>query len=356
MATTYEAVLVAVTPASSGPPAYTEVCPLKWTGLTLLEELSGPGKTTLDVQIGTIDPAGQARLRDLTAAPCELWIRRNSTFTSSSIVAAGPVTGCHLVDQKLTITAPGLLSYMNYWLRDSDYSANLLDQATIVQQLVDQWQAQAYGHDGIVTTGLTATGVPRILNLSGRDGKFILPVITEMGSRNNGFDLTVNPANRTLQLWSPRKGSDLTSSVILDRRSIGEIDVSWSAAPGITASEMFSSSSSTTGTTLVSLRSNPTLRSTFGRSYATRSYQDIADQTTLDDYGDRALVDLGSQHFTLSPKLVPVTGFQFGDFSTGDLLKFDMDAGLGQQQFTIRVASIETKLDIGREMLAVGVL
>lgn len=358
MAATYEAILVGVTYAAAGPPAFTEVCPFDWTKLRLLEELGGAGKIELSTQIASIEPTGTARLRDLTLAPCELWIKRNTSFTASTLIAAGPITGCHLVGQELTVTAPGLLSYLEYWLRDTDYATGNggIDQATIVQQLVDQWQAFPYGSDGIVTTGLTATGVTRILNLSGREGKLILPVIAEMGGRNNGFDLTVDPATRALKMWSPRKGSDLTNSVIIDKRSMGEIDLAWTVAPGSVGSEVFASSSSTTDPSRVSIATNPALRSTFGRSYVTRSFQDISDQATLDDYANRALVDVGTQHYTLSPKLLPVDGFNYGDFSTGDLITFDMDAGLGQQRFPIRVASIETTLTTGREILNVGVL
>jgi hypothetical protein len=356
MAATWEAALVAVTPASSGPPTYTELCGFQWKSLTLLEELAGPGMCTLGVEVDTIEAVGKTRLLNLAITPAELWIRRTTGPTATSIVFAGPITSCHIVDRNATITAPGLLAYLGYWLRDSDFTASNVDQATIVQQLVDQWQAQAYGNDGIVTTALTPTGVLRTLNLLGVDGKYIDAVVTTMGQRDNGFDLTINPTTRQLLMWSPRKGNDLTASVFLDRRSIASPDVSWTVAPGQVGSEVFASSSSDTGVTLTSIKSNPTLRATFGRAYVSRQYDDISVQATLDDYATRTITDVGAQHFTVAPKLIPVTGFGYGDFATGDLVTYDYDAGLGQQTFPIRVASIETTLDDGRELLTVGVL
>lgn len=351
---------MSVTYAASGPPSFNEVCGLTWTALTLLEELGAPGLCTLDAPLNEIEPVGKARLRDLTVGPCELWVRRTTYTTagvaSTSIVFAGPVTGCRLANRVLTIVAPGLLAYLQYWLRDSDYTASSVDQATIVQTLVDNWQAQAFGHRGIGTTTLTPTGVNRDLTLSGRDGKYIMPVITEMGGRNNGFDLTVDANTRALTMWSPRKGNDLRAQVFLDSRSIGVPELAWSVAPGSIGSEVFASSSSTAAATLTSIKSNTALRATFGRSYVSRSYQDISVQATLDDYAQRVADDMATQVFTVSPTVLPVLGFATGDFSTGDLITYDYDAGLGQQTFPCRLASIETTVTPGREMLKVGIL
>ena len=157
-------------------------------------------------------------------------------------------------------------------------------------------------------------------------------------------------------MWSPRKGNDLAASTFLDRRSIGVPDVSWSVNAGLIGSEVFASSSSSTGGTVTKLASNPTLRATLGRTYVSRSYNDISVQATLDDHAARALVDVGSIVFALSPELIPVTGLAFGDFGTGDLITYDYDAGLGTQTFTVRVSSIEASFNDGRELLRIRVL
>ena len=368
-APTYEASLVAVSYASSGPPTFTEVCGLIPIagGVRFIDQLGLPGQLDLEVQVDSIEPVGTARLRDLSVAPCEVWLRRGGT----SIVFAGPVTGCHLHDRTITITAPGLLKYLEYWMADvnvltalngsaaTEYMFSGIDQAVIVQRLADAWQGLAYGHDGIVTTGLSATGITRDLTLSARDGKYIMPLMTEMGGRNNGFDLSVDPNTRKLTMWSPRKGTDRTTgpaAVILDRRSIGVPDLSWTVAPGQIGSEVFASSNSTQGVTLTSIRSNTVLRSTFGRSYISRSYQDISVQATLDDHAQRTVDDNSTQVFTAAPELLPVPGFAYGDFATGDLILYSFDGGLGEQTFTARVGSIEVSTGTGRELLKVGLI
>ena len=358
MAATYEASIVAVSPQASGPPTFVEISGAKPTALTIVDELGAPGGCTLSTVVNDLEAIAKARLATYTTPtpqPCELWVRRGGT----SIIFAGPVTGYTIQGRTITLTAPGLLKYLEYWLRDTDYSANGVDQATIVQQLADQWQALTYAHDGIVTTGLTATGVQRVLNLSGRDGKFIMPVIQEMGVRSNGFDLTVDPNTRALTMWSPRKGTDRTtgpSAVILDARSIGEPNLSVTVAPGSIGSEVLATSSSTQGVTLTSIKSNTVLRASFGRSYITRQFQDISEQATLDDHAQRAVDDNATGVISAAPSLLPVPGFAYGDFATGDLILYDYDAGLGRQTFTPRVRAIEVSTDSGREMLKVGIV
>lgn len=355
MPATYEATLVAVTPASATAPTYSEVCGIPWTALTLVEEAGGEGLATISAPVDKIDADGKARLRDLTATPCELWVRRTDG-TTSPIVHAGPITGVALNDRVITLTAPGLLAYLRYWIRDTDYNASLVDQATIVKALVDTWQALPFGNDGIITAGLTATGVVRDLNLVGIEGKNIAAVVGEMGQRSNGFDLTVNPTTRALTMWSPRKGDDRSASVILDQRSIGSPNLSWSVAPGVVGSEALALSSSALGGVLSSTQSNTTLRSTFGRSYVTDSFQDVSNQTTLDDHARRMLITAGSQSLTAAPTLLPVSGFAYGDFATGDLIAYDYDAGLGRQTATLRIATIETVVTSGAEQMRLGFL
>lgn len=352
---TYEVTLVAVTPAATGSPTYNEICAIPWTALQLIEECGGEGLVTVSGQVDKIADDGKARLRDLSLTPCELWVRRTDAGTTTMIFA-GPLTGVALNNRVITLTAPGLLGYLRYWVRDSDYTASGVDQATIVQQLVDQWQAQSYGSDGITTAGLTATGITRDLNLAGVDGKNIAAAITTMGQRSNGFDLSINPTTRALTMWSPRKGQDLSASVILDQRSIAAPNLAWSVAPGLVGSEALATASSATGSVLYSIQSNTALRASFGRSYVTQSFQDVSIQTTLDDHARRMLITAGGQVVTAAPQLLPVVGFGYGDFATGDLIGYDYDAGLGRQTFTLRIASIETTVTNGAEVLRLGFL
>jgi hypothetical protein len=349
----YEAVVVSVNYQPSGPPTFVEVGPLPWTGLELLDELGGAGHISVSAPVDKLDSDVKRQLRDLSQTPSEVWIRRND---DTAVIAAGQLTSCRIQSRTVTLTAPGLLSYLSYWLRDTDYTASGIDQAVIVKQLVDAWQAQSYGNDGLTTTNLVATGVNRDLTLQALDGKFIMPVVQTMGARESGFDLWVNPATRAIMLASPRRGVDRTNDVILDQRSIGQADIGWSVAPGVIGSECFGSSNSTQGASLSSIRSNTALRATFGRSYIARSWSDISIQGTLDAHVTRALADSGTQLTSIAPGVLPVFGFSYGDFAPGDLITYDFDAGLGRQTFPIRVASIGMTATSGREALRVGVL
>lgn len=350
---TLEATVVAVTPQASGLPIFTELGAASFTRLIVLRELGGAGLTTVSCPVDLLDPICKSRLRDLTQQPSELWVRRNGV-----LIAAGPINGCQIDKQReLTITAPGLRTYLRYWLRDTDYSATSVDLATVVKSLVDTWQALPYGNDGLDTSAIVATGVTLSnYTVSRLDGKFIDALLTDLGQRTSGFDLEVDPASRQIKLWAPRKGSDRSATVVLDRRSIGDIEIAWSAAPGQVGSEVFATASSATGVSLVSVQSNLPLRASFGRSYVPRTFTDIADQAALDDAATRAITNTSTQPFIVSPDLLPVSGFGFADFDTGDLIAYNYDAGVGSQAFTLRVSTIETDFTDGNEELKVGFL
>ena len=359
MTASYEATVVAVTPNSSGAPTFTELGTIPPTdGLLYRAELAGSGMATVSGPCAHIDPVVQARLRDLTQTPAELWVRRTDQSTlATTLVHAGPITGCAIKDRVLTVTASGLPTYLGYMCRDTDYTGTGFDLATIVANLVDQYQAQTYGHYGLLTSALTATGVTVTpYQIVGREGRYIDKLIPELGSRTAGFDLAIDPTTRAIKLWAPRKGSDLTNSVILDARSIRSSNISWSVAPGQVGSEVFATASSAAGPALQSEQSNTTLRASMGRRFMSRTFQNIADQSALDDAATRALTDATSQPFTISPELLPVAGFSYGDFTTGDQILYNYDAGLGTQTFTVRVATVEVNVSNGAEVLRVGML
>jgi len=354
MTATWEATLVAFTPNATGLPALVELCGIPWTSLAVRTELGGAGLATTSVPVENLEAVGRARLLHLDETPSELWVRR-TTGNTTSIVHAGPVTGCSIKGHTLTITSPGIYAYLAGWLRDTDYDGSGYDLPTIVRQLIDQYQAQSYGSCAVSTAALSAGGTTiSPFTIAGRDGKYVDAILTELGTRGTGFDLTIDPATRQVQLWTPRKGADLTDSVILDRRSIAEPDVSWTVGAGQVGSELFGTASAAAGPALRTTKANETRRAAMGRRYITRQWQNIADQAALDDAAVRALADADDQVLTVAPKLLPVAGFSYGDFSTGDLIAYDYDAGIGRQTTTVRVASITVDVSSGAEQLAVG--
>jgi tetrahydromethanopterin S-methyltransferase subunit B len=346
---TYDVALIRRIPTSSGSPTLSQIAPIKWTGLSISREVGAPGRLDLSCTVDSLDSAANAALLDLSVTPCELWCYRDGTQ-----IHAGPILNYQIQGRKITLYSPGLLAYVGYMVRDTAYTVTATEQATIVAALIAAYQAQTYGDFGIDTTHLTATGTTRDLTLLASDLKPIDAVLKEMGQRANGFDLAVDPANRRLVMYSPRQGTDLSASVILDRRSISDPSYSQSVGPGQIASDVAVSGSSAATGNLVASASNITLRTSFGRVMMTASFSDVSEQATLNDHASRLLDDSDSALHGLAPGLLPVAGFEYDDFGPGDIVTYNYDAGLGEQTFTPRVRSVVVALDKGTERFAVG--
>jgi len=267
----------------------------------------------------------------------------------------GPITAITVQNRTLTIYSPDLRYYLAGMGVVGGYTATQVDQGTIVQQLVNQHQAQTYGNFGIDTTAITPTGILRDLNIPATEPKLVNNVIDEIGLRNNGYDYYIDPTTRRLLLYSPRRGTDRSADLILDARSIATPNVAASVAAGILATDIIGTGASATGGTLTSRTSGAAL-TTFGRwSYPT-SWQDVSQQATLDDNVNRLATDMAGQHLSLAPDLLPVTGFEVDSFQPGDILGYTYDAGLGLQQFNVRVARKRIDVSTGREILSIGLV
>lgn len=352
----YQVVLVGVTPAATGAPYFIEAAGITPTRLTWRQELSDCGLLTVTTQVGAIEAAGTARLKDLSLTPCELWLYR-SDDSSGAVVAtrvhAGPVIGRRIVGREITLTAPGLLYYLKYWRQLTDVSFAAVDQTQIVKSLVDTWQAQAYAHDGIDTSTLAASGVPQTISYVGAEAKPIFQIVTELGRRTAGFDVSVDPVTRGIIAWSPQRGTDRSASVFLDFRSIGQVDISASVAADIVASELVLSTSTAGTGALASTVSNTALRATFGRAATSVQIDGISDASALASAASTVLTDFGTQQISLAPALLPVTGLDPVSIAPGDTVQYSYDAGLGLEEFKPRIATIETTFE-GRELMKLG--
>jgi hypothetical protein len=286
---------------------------------------------------------------DLVASPCEL-----RCYRDSALIHAGHLSGYRIQGRTIQFASVGLLAYLSAMVRDTVYSASSVDQATIVKALIDTYQAQTYGNYGLVTTTLTATGVTRDLNLLASDEAHLDQVIAEMGKRDNGFDLEANSSTREVSMHSPRKGSDLSASLIIDQRSIGEPAYSQFVTLGQVASDVAVTSSSAGGINLTASASDTGVRASFGRAMMTTSFQDVSVQATLNDHAARFLDDNSGPLHGITPGLLAVPGFEYDDFDTGDIVTYEYDAGLGVQTFTPRVKTIAVSLSTGVERMSVG--
>jgi hypothetical protein len=346
---TYSVSLVRRIPASGTTPTLTELGPIKWTDLTVTQECGAPSSMSVTASVDNLDSGVKAALVNLVTSPCEL-----RCYRDASLIHAGHLAGIRIQGRSIQFDSVGLLGYLAAMIRDIDYSATATDQATIVQVLVGTFQALTYGNYGLDTSTLTATGVTRDLNLKGSDLSHLDNVIAEMGKRDNGFDLEVDPSTRQMLMYSPRKGSDLSASIIIDQRSIGDPQYTQTVTLGQVASDVVVSSNSTGGVTLTSSAANTTARASFGRAMMSTSFQDVSRQTTLDEHASRFVTDNSTPLHAITPGLLAVPGFQFGDFHTGDIVKYEYDAGLGLQAFSLRVKTITVAMGSGVERMSVG--
>ena len=125
-------------------------------------------------------------------------------------------------------------------------------------------------------------------------------------------------------------------------------NIQFSVAPDYVASEIYA-----TGTgpdvdpALTSTKANTTLRESFGRVGMGITHDPVKDTSHLSDLAQADLDDRDSMYFKPGPGMIPVPDADWDDFSTGDLVTFTHDAGLGQQTGTYKVG--KRKLTVGEK-------
>lgn len=334
----YELVAVARVPQASGPPTLSEVGPIVAPQITWTAEVSRPGSIAFSCVPDRLPAEVRSRLLNLAQFPTEVWLRRSGT-----IVAAGFLAGYQVQGGTLSCTAPGLLGYLAYMMVDADLAYSNQDQTSVIGKgLVDQWQNLPYGHFGITTSGIAASGVLRDRTYIAAEQHQVLQRLLELGDSSNGFDVAVNPSTRALLLAA--QGVDRSGSVHLDARNITDPGVVVSVSPGDLASEAYGLGTGGAAP-IVSKQSNTTVRSQFGRSAVAGSYDGVTVQATLDAHTARLLDDRDQQLFLPGPGLHPVAEVDVTSFDAGDLVSYSFDAGVGLQSGVFRVASKQVTVD-----------
>lgn len=350
---TYSVSLVRRIQQAAGVPTFTELGPIKWTGLTVTEECGAPGSIEVTTTVDALHANLKTALLDLAATPCELWCYRTDDI-GTQVIHAGHLSGYSISERQITFAGVGLLAYLQVMIRTTTYTATADDQATIVAGLIDGYQSQTYGNYGLDTSTLTSTGIARDLTLNGSELNPLDRVIGEMGARENGFDLTVDPETRAITIDSPRKGSDLSASLVIDHRSIGDPQYAQFVPLGQIASDVAVIGSSVEGITLTASDSDTAVRAAFGRAMMSATFSDVTEQTTLDDHAGRLLGDNSDAFQQITPGLKTVPGFTWRDFASGDVVTYEYDAGLGVQTSTPRVKTKAVSVNEGIERLSVG--
>lgn len=341
LAITHELVVVARVPQASGPPALMEVDAVTWSGLSWTDELSKPQTLTAGCKIASLTEPILQRLRAPADLPTEIWLYRNGKLTF-----AGPLLGAQVQGESLSLTARGLLAYLDFMAIEApDLVFTQTDQTIMAKTMVDRWQATPYGHFGIDTTGIVPSGVLRDGTYLYREDHKVGRRIVELGARINGFDTAVDPASRQLILAHPRQGQDRSSgedAVVFDASNITSPNLVWSAAPGDVASDVFGTGTGSSSDPVYGHQFNEQLRARFGRCATFATFDGVSEQGTLDDHL-AAMRDVRGQIVTVPGPDTRVTpdsdldGYDVGDtvsYALHELLSVQAPFRLLKRQVT----------------------
>ena len=348
-AVAYELVCVARIPQTTGPPTFLEIDPINWSGLSYTQELSVAPTLQAGCKISGLTDSIIERLRSMATLASEMWLYR-----AGKQIYAGPLMGWQVQGQTLTLQSKGLLSYLDYWFVVADMVFANVDQHLIVKALVDQWQTLDYGNFGIDTSGITPSGMLRDATYLRKELHNVGQRVTEMGKRQGGFDVRVDPTTRDLQLWYPNQGIDRSSgedALIFDDRNITSPNVLCSAAPGDVASDAFGVG--TGGDTMYSTKANLDLRATFGRTGVAQSFNGVTEQSTTDAY-TQGLVDArGAALLVPGPDVRTTSDSDLAAYDVGDTVDYELHQQLGLTgSFRIRKRSVSVAAT-GREKITI---
>lgn len=337
---TYTVVAVLRTPQSAAGPFLTELGPLP-SSIVWKDILNEASEATFVMDVHGLQEDIKASLRDLTVAPLEVWVYRDS-----EVVFAGPVVGGQITDGALTLTCRGLEFYMEYMLVDENWTWTATEQNEIVTDLIDFWQGYVYGDYGINTVTVGASGTVRDFFVpAALEPRTIYETMKELAAVDNGPEFHVDPDTRELVLGT--RGNDLSTSIFLER-GVKSGDIGFAIAPGIIASEVYATgTNSGLDDPLSTIISNIPLRSSFGRCGFSITADGADTAALLTDAAQAASDDRDGGLFVPGPGLIPVAGAGVEDFGVGDIITYTFDAGLGQQTGGYRIAA--KSVEVGPE-------
>lgn len=341
---TFTVSLVARTPQAAGPPLLVEVDRLVVASISYTDELNRNGAGTFACPVRSLSSAVKGRLRDLRATPCEVRVHADG-----AVAWAGELQTLGISGQAVSLNCSGLLGYTHRMGVTADLVYTGVDQFTIAKGLVDHWQGLAYGHYGLVTTGIGTSGVSRDRAYLRNELHPIGKRLAELGAVDSGFDIHVDSATRALVLSYPQRGANLSASMFLDHRNIDSASVMQSVAPGDVVSDVSLTStyqnSASENLTLYAARSTAAVRSSYGRSWDAVSLDGVSELATLNGHGDAFLAPRSQQLLQPGVTVLFRNGVAPGSIRPGDLVSYSYDAGLGLQSGVYRVAKVTIKVD-----------
>jgi hypothetical protein len=328
--------LVSRTPALSGAPSFETVAPIAFDNLTCSWELSRDGTADLSTTVRQLDADARWHLADPWARPCEIQVLRDR-----QLWWRGPVWTVGLQGDTVTVHARGRMAYLRYMQvgpDTGDLTYTNVDQHLIVKGLIDAWQALGYGHFGLDTSGITASGVTRTRAYLAAELPEVYELAGNLTEVRDGFDVEVT-ADGLVVCHHPQQGQ--VKDLYLDHRNIGSADEQRVVSAGQVASVAYASTSwqPDEGETALTLSKaeDATALAAFGRAAHSSSHDGVSVQATLDDYAAAALAARDHLDWRPAPGLRPVRELEVDAVDVGDSLSYRFDAGLGLRDEQVRV-------------------
>lgn len=326
--TKYELVAVARIPQTNGPPTFLEVDPLDWVSINWSEELSGIPSMSASVKISSLTDSVKLRLQTPHDLPTELWLYRNGKH-----IFAGPLLGFNAQDEdSITLESKGLLVYTQMWYVTRDLVYKGIEQFQIVKGLIDQWQELEFGNFGIDTSDLPDSGVRRDVTYNYKELHNVYERILELSKLTDGFDFSIDPAGRNLELWFSQRGVDRSvgeDRIVFDQRNVTSSNIVCSIGPQDLASDAIGTGTgSATDITYVSRYYSPEVRAKYGRVGIMGTFGQVPDQSTLDSYTNAMLIARKEALLIPGPNARVSVDSDIGSYDIGDTVDYQLHSTL----------------------------
>ncbi len=264
--------------------------------LSWSESLDGLGFVAFAIQPDEQSALVRSRLRDISFQGLEVWLYRDNT-----IVQAGPVIGVQPQGSTHSIICRSLTYYLRYMFVTSDLSYSAVDQYTIGKGLVDHWQALTYGDFGIDTSGIGSSGVNRDAEYKADESPNVFKKLELLADADNGFEFFVDPTTRDL-IFTSRRGSDKSATVIIDERNITSPNAFYSVAAGDFATHAIAIGADVDKTTpVVGTVSGGTPMFNWGRAGFAIGVDGVSTQAVIDEYAQNLFNAMNHVDFQPSP-------------------------------------------------------
>jgi hypothetical protein len=350
----YEMTVVRRIMQQSGPPQYSEIDALSFTGLSYTETVSKPEILAVGANISSVSPAIVSLLDDMAHKQCEIYVYRNGVRVFSGPWAAFQVHG-----ESLTINAKGPLAYLDRMGVLTDVVFAQVDQFQIAKSLIDIFQNLEYSNYGIDTSAVGVSGVLRDATYLLKEGNYVGKLLQDLGKRLNGFDFSVDPITRKLQLYYPYRGVDRSTgegALIFDKRNVNNTNIICTIGTNDVATEgiAIGTSSGSTDGSVVGIKSNTELRSQFGRSVLFQSYNGVSEQPTIDAYAQSIIDARQSALLIPGPDSQVTPDSDLTLYDVGDTVQYQLHQLLnirGKYRINSRQVTVQGN---GKEKVTVG--